>query len=224
MRGRERRRRRAGLLQGPLRDAPAGRTTWSPGPAAGGARDRRARGDRVPEGAPSTEPAAAARGARSLAPRSTALACASAAATTATSPARRRRCSSALEGRRPWPRPKPPLPAAVGFDGRPTLVQNVETLSRVPAARGRSRGLPPRRDDARHRVGRCPAAGRARGAARHAARRGGRARRRRDGTGRTRLPWRPRRRRPCPPPRSTRHSTPTRCAPPAVRSGPPRCS
>jgi len=39
-----------------------------------------------------------------------------------------------LEGRRPWPRPKPPLPAAVGLHGRPTLVQNVETLSRVEAA------------------------------------------------------------------------------------------
>lgn len=39
-----------------------------------------------------------------------------------------------LEGRRAWPRPKPPLPSAVGFQGRPTLVQNVETLSRVPAA------------------------------------------------------------------------------------------
>jgi NADH-quinone oxidoreductase subunit F len=39
-----------------------------------------------------------------------------------------------LEGRRAWPRPKPPLPAAVGLSGRPTLVQNVETLLRVPAA------------------------------------------------------------------------------------------
>jgi NADH-quinone oxidoreductase subunit F len=39
-----------------------------------------------------------------------------------------------LEGRRAWPRPKPPLPAAVGLQGRPTLVQNVETLARVPAA------------------------------------------------------------------------------------------
>lgn len=39
-----------------------------------------------------------------------------------------------LEGRRAWPRPKPPLPAAVGYQGRPTLVQNVETLSRVPDA------------------------------------------------------------------------------------------
>ena len=40
----------------------------------------------------------------------------------------------ALMGRRPWPREKPPYPAAVGFEGRPTLVQNVETLARVPAA------------------------------------------------------------------------------------------
>ena len=39
-----------------------------------------------------------------------------------------------LEGRRAWPRPKPPLPPAVGLFGRPSLVQNVETLSRVPAA------------------------------------------------------------------------------------------
>jgi NADH-quinone oxidoreductase subunit F len=39
-----------------------------------------------------------------------------------------------LEGRRPWPRPKPPLPAAVGLHGRPTLVQNVETLARVERA------------------------------------------------------------------------------------------
>lgn len=40
----------------------------------------------------------------------------------------------ALEGKRAWPRPKPPLPYAVGFQGRPTLVQNVETLSLVPSA------------------------------------------------------------------------------------------
>jgi NADH-quinone oxidoreductase subunit F len=39
-----------------------------------------------------------------------------------------------LEGKKAWPRPKPPLPAAVGLFGRPTLVQNVETLARVPAA------------------------------------------------------------------------------------------
>jgi NADH:ubiquinone oxidoreductase subunit F (NADH-binding) len=39
-----------------------------------------------------------------------------------------------LEGRRAWPRPKPPLPAGVGYLGRPTLVHNVETLARLPAA------------------------------------------------------------------------------------------
>ncbi len=39
-----------------------------------------------------------------------------------------------LEGRRAWPRPKPPLPFAAGLAGRPTLVQNVETLARVSAA------------------------------------------------------------------------------------------
>jgi NADH-quinone oxidoreductase subunit F len=46
-----------------------------------------------------------------------------------------------LEGRRAWPRPKPPLPAAVGLNGRPTLVQNVETLARVPAAVADPRGF-----------------------------------------------------------------------------------
>lgn len=39
-----------------------------------------------------------------------------------------------IEGRKAWPRPKPPRPYSVGLHGRPTLVQNVETLSRVPAA------------------------------------------------------------------------------------------
>lgn len=39
-----------------------------------------------------------------------------------------------IEGRTAWPRPKPPRPAAVGLFGRPTLVQNVDTLSRVAAA------------------------------------------------------------------------------------------
>ncbi len=39
-----------------------------------------------------------------------------------------------IEGRIAWPRPKPPRPSAVGLFGRPTLVQNVDTLARVPEA------------------------------------------------------------------------------------------
>ncbi len=39
-----------------------------------------------------------------------------------------------IEGRVAWPRPKPPRPSSVGLFGRPTLVQNVDTLARVEAA------------------------------------------------------------------------------------------
>jgi NADH-quinone oxidoreductase subunit F len=38
----------------------------------------------------------------------------------------------ALEGRRPIPRTKPPHPVAVGLWGKPTAVNNVETLANVP--------------------------------------------------------------------------------------------
>jgi formate dehydrogenase len=38
-----------------------------------------------------------------------------------------------LEGRRGMPRLKPPYPIEVGYLGRPTLINNVETLSHVPA-------------------------------------------------------------------------------------------
>ena len=43
-----------------------------------------------------------------------------------------------MEGRRAMPRLKPPFPSQVGHLGRPTLIQNVETLAHVPAivARG----------------------------------------------------------------------------------------
>jgi NADH:ubiquinone oxidoreductase subunit F (NADH-binding) len=38
----------------------------------------------------------------------------------------------ALEGRRGEPRNKPPFPGTVGLHGRPTLINNVETLAQVP--------------------------------------------------------------------------------------------
>jgi NADH-quinone oxidoreductase subunit F len=37
-----------------------------------------------------------------------------------------------LEGRRPMPRSRPPFPAVAGLYGRPTVVNNVETLVNVP--------------------------------------------------------------------------------------------
>ncbi|HEU0265721.1 MAG TPA: NADH-quinone oxidoreductase subunit NuoF [Geobacterales bacterium] len=40
---------------------------------------------------------------------------------------------NALEGRRPNPRSKPPFPAIKGLWGRPTVVNNVETLANIPA-------------------------------------------------------------------------------------------
>jgi NADH-quinone oxidoreductase subunit F len=39
---------------------------------------------------------------------------------------------ASLEGSRPNPRPRPPYPSEQGFMGRPTLVNNVESLSLVP--------------------------------------------------------------------------------------------
>ncbi|WP_372677219.1 NADH-quinone oxidoreductase subunit NuoF [Desulfosarcina sp.] len=38
-----------------------------------------------------------------------------------------------LEGRRGYPRVKPPFPAESGLFGKPTLINNVETLSHIPA-------------------------------------------------------------------------------------------
>ena len=37
-----------------------------------------------------------------------------------------------LEGKRGWPRIKPPFPAVAGAFGRPTIINNVETLATVP--------------------------------------------------------------------------------------------
>jgi NADH-quinone oxidoreductase subunit F len=39
---------------------------------------------------------------------------------------------NSLEGRRGWPRLKPPFPAVKGLFGQPTIVNNVETLMNVP--------------------------------------------------------------------------------------------
>jgi len=38
-----------------------------------------------------------------------------------------------LEGKKGWPRLKPPFPAVVGLFGAPTIINNVETLASVPA-------------------------------------------------------------------------------------------
>ncbi len=40
---------------------------------------------------------------------------------------------NSLEGRRPWPRERPPYPTTHGLWGRPTLINNVETFCTVPA-------------------------------------------------------------------------------------------
>src|SRR5437762_521693 len=38
-----------------------------------------------------------------------------------------------IEGRKAWPRKKPPYPGQSGLFGKPTTVNNVETLAHVPA-------------------------------------------------------------------------------------------
>jgi len=60
-----------------------------------------------------------------------------------------------LEGKRAWPRIKPPFPAVAGLFGKPTVVNNVETVACVKhiVDRGvawfRSMGTPPKADDPR---------------------------------------------------------------------------
>ncbi len=39
----------------------------------------------------------------------------------------------ALEGKRGWPRIKPPFPALKGLFGKPTIINNVETLAHIPS-------------------------------------------------------------------------------------------
>jgi NADH-quinone oxidoreductase subunit F len=41
-----------------------------------------------------------------------------------------------LEGKRGWPRIKPPFPAVKGLFGRPTIINNVETLAHLPSLIG----------------------------------------------------------------------------------------
>lgn len=43
----------------------------------------------------------------------------------------------AIEGRRAMPRPKPPFPVEAGLWGRPTVINNVETLATVPVIMSR---------------------------------------------------------------------------------------
>ncbi|MFP4143998.1 MAG: NADH-quinone oxidoreductase subunit NuoF [Phycisphaeraceae bacterium] len=62
---------------------------------------------------------------------------------------------NSLEGKRGWPRIKPPFPAVAGAFGRPTVINNVETLAYLPAilengpewfqslGKGRPDGAPP---------------------------------------------------------------------------------
>ena len=73
-----------------------------------------------------------------------------------------------MEGRRGMPRLKPPFPSQVGYLGRPTLINNVETLAHIPAIlAGRRRGVaarPPLVGDRRRR--RRPAATRRRSTSR----------------------------------------------------------
>src|SRR5205085_4187465 len=40
---------------------------------------------------------------------------------------------NSLEGKRGWPRLKPPFPAVKGLFGKPTIVNNVETIANLPA-------------------------------------------------------------------------------------------
>ena len=59
-----------------------------------------------------------------------------------------------LEGKRAQPRNKPPFPAVVGLYGKPTAVNNVETLCNVPLDRLERRGVVRRRSARRRTAGR----------------------------------------------------------------------
>ena len=44
---------------------------------------------------------------------------------------------NSIEGRRGMPRPRPPFPAVAGLFGKPTIINNVETLANLPSLIGR---------------------------------------------------------------------------------------
>ncbi len=48
---------------------------------------------------------------------------------------------ASIEGRRGMPRTRPPFPAVSGLWGRPTIINNVETLATLPAVIGQRRRL-----------------------------------------------------------------------------------
>ena len=52
---------------------------------------------------------------------------------------------NSIEGRRGMPRPRPPYPAERGAFGKPTVINNVETLANVPVGhrQGGRRASPP---------------------------------------------------------------------------------
>ena len=144
-RGRQRRRGRAGLVQGPLRDDCAGRHDVVRGAGPGRPGGRGARGDRLPEGLlrrPGRRARSAALAGASLDGLAVAI-----------RRGRRQLHHRRGDGAARVARGPPALAAAEAAaarrgrasDGRPTLVQNVETLARVPAAPSPT----PRASDAR---------------------------------------------------------------------------
>ena len=50
---------------------------------------------------------------------------------------------ASIEGKRGMPRPRPPFPANSGLFGKPTIINNVETLANVPSIVSERRGLVP---------------------------------------------------------------------------------
>ena len=51
---------------------------------------------------------------------------------------------ASIEGRRGMPAPKPPFPAECGLFGKPTIINNVETLASVPIVLALGAGEVPR--------------------------------------------------------------------------------